>query len=79
MIFYFRIPVFKLTFKSSPFEKANLKVKGVPPISRNALDHIIYVISLPLFQVIQRCPLHWKGHIDDLYFARDLVVYRVSS
>ena len=52
------------------------------PLSYNALDRIIiHAIFRPLFQVIQRCSLHWKGHIDDLYdihFTRNLEVNRVS-
>ena len=36
---------------------------GVPPVSDNALDRIIYAIFLPLFQVIQRCSSRLKVHI----------------
>ena len=62
---------FEVTF----FEHLALQFSGgVPPISHNALDRIIYAIFWPRFQVIQRCPFHWKGHMDDLFdifFTRD--------
>ena len=51
-------------------------------ISHNALNRIVYAIFQPPFQAIQRCSLHWKGHIDDLfdmYQTQDLAVYHVSS
>ena len=61
-------------------ENKNFISGGVPPVSHNALDRIIYAIFPPLFQVIQRCSVEAEGsHRDlfDLQVAQDLAVCRV--